>query len=69
MEIQEVEGLPDATFRRLTGVRKRTFIEMMSVLHPAEAHRKVRGGKPNMHRSGSTSAVVVGEFPRSLGTA
>ncbi|WHZ30085.1 MAG: hypothetical protein OJF51_004887 [Nitrospira sp.] len=41
MEIQGVEGLPDATFRRLTGVRKRTFIEMLSVLHTAEAHLRL----------------------------
>lgn len=39
--------MPDATFRRLTGVRKRTFREMVSVLHTAETHRKARDGKPN----------------------
>lgn len=47
MDMQECEAMPDATFRRLTGVRKRTFREMVSVLHTAETHRKARGGKPN----------------------
>ncbi len=47
MEIQGVEGLPDATFRRLTEVRKQAVLEMMSALHTTEARRKARGGKPN----------------------
>ena len=47
MEMQGVAGMPDSTFRRLTGVRKRTFSEMASVLEQAEAVRKARGGKPN----------------------
>lgn len=47
MEIQGVAGMPDRTFRWLTGVRKRTFFEMAAVLEQAEAVRKARGGKPN----------------------
>lgn len=48
MEIQGFEGMPDGMFRRLTGVRKRTFSEMAAVLEQAEAARKARGGKPNI---------------------
>ena len=47
MEIQGFEDMPDATFRRLTGVRKRTFSEMAAVLEKAEVLRKKQGGKPN----------------------
>ena len=47
MEIHGFEGMPDGTFRRLTGVRKRTFSEMSAVLETAEARRKARGNKPN----------------------
>jgi hypothetical protein len=47
MEIQGFEDMPDGTFRRLTGVRKRTFSEMAAVLEKAEAQRKALGEKPN----------------------
>lgn len=47
MEIQGCDGMPEETFRRLTGVRKRTFTEMVAVLESAEATLKKRGGKPN----------------------
>ena len=47
MEMPGWEGMPDATFRRLTGVRKRTFAAMVAVLKHAETERKAQGGKPN----------------------
>ena len=47
MEIRGCEGMPEETFRRLTGVRKRTFAEMAAVLEIAEAALKKQGGKPN----------------------
>lgn len=47
MEIQGCAGMSEATFRRLTGVRKRTFRKMVSILEQAEAECKKRGGKPN----------------------
>lgn len=47
MEIQGWAGMPEETFRRLIGVRKRTFREMVAVLAQAEAERKKQGGKPN----------------------
>jgi hypothetical protein len=67
MELQEVEGMPNATFRRLTGVRKRTFLEMVSVLHTAEAHRKAQGGKPN-HLTVATRLVMTLEYWREYRT-
>lgn len=47
MKIQGFEDMPDGTFRRLTGVRKRTFSEMAAVLEKAEVWHKKQGGKPN----------------------
>ncbi len=63
MELQGFEGMPDATFRRLTGIRKRTFREMVSVLQHAEAHRKARGGKPN-HLAVSVRLLMTLEYWR-----
>jgi len=40
MEIQDGAGVPEETFRRLTGVKKRTFAEMVTVLELAEAALK-----------------------------
>lgn len=34
----------DAVFRRLTGVKKATFLEMQSVLEAAEERKKAHGG-------------------------
>lgn len=34
-------------FRRLTGVKKETFEEIVKVLHQLRADKKVRGGRPN----------------------
>lgn len=67
MELQGVEGMPDATFRRLTGIRKRTFLEMVSVLQHAEAYRKARGGKPN-HLAVSVRLLMTLEYWREYRT-
>lgn len=47
MEIQGWARVSEQTFRRLTGVRKRTFAEMVTVLESAETALKRQGGKPN----------------------
>ena len=47
MAIQGCEGMPEETFRRLTGVRKRTFAKMAAVLESAETALRQQGGKPN----------------------
>lgn len=47
MDMQGFKGMSDGRFRRLTGVRKRTFSEMAAVLGKAEARRKAQGGRPN----------------------
>jgi len=67
MDMQECEAMPEATFRRLTGVRKRTVREMVSVLHTAETHRKARGGKPN-HLAVSVRLLMTLEYWREYRT-
>ena len=67
MELQGFEDMPDVTFRRLTGIRKRTFLEMVSVLQHAEAHRKARGGKPN-HLAVSVRLLMTLEYWREYRT-
>ncbi len=67
MELQGFEGMPDAIFRRLTGIQKRTFLEMVSVLQHAETHRKARGGKPN-HRAVSVRLLMTLEYWREYRT-
>jgi hypothetical protein len=47
MEADEIDKLPEASFRRLTGVKKKTYFEMRDVLQAAYMLRKARGGKPN----------------------
>lgn len=40
-------GMRDEVFRRLTGVKKATFKEMLDVLEAAEAKKKAFGGRPS----------------------
>lgn len=40
MELQGCDGMPEETFRRLTGVKKRMFVEMAAVRESIEAARK-----------------------------
>jgi len=39
--------LDDEQFRRLTGVRRETFREMLRILRAAHRRKKARGGAPN----------------------
>jgi len=45
----DIKVLPDANFRRLTGVKKETFSKMLDVLRPIDSGRRSRGGpKPKI---------------------
>lgn len=57
----------DASFQRLTGVRKRTFHDMVSVLHTADVCRKERGGKLN-HLAVATRLRMTLEYWREYRT-
>ena len=40
---KKIENLSDEKFRRLTGVKKRTFNKMLEVLKPADYESKRKG--------------------------
>lgn len=41
------DGMRDSVFRRLTGIKKATFKEMLEVLEAAEVKKKACGGRPS----------------------
>lgn len=41
----QLAGLRDAPFKRLTGVQRTTFAAMVEILTVADASRKARGGR------------------------
>jgi hypothetical protein len=67
MNIEDIVRLPEASFRRLTGVKKHTYIEMCTVLRKAETQQKARGGKPN-YLSIETRALMMLEYWREYRT-
>ena len=44
---RQIRTLPDKDFRRLVGVKKETFVLMVTILKEAERKQKALGGKPN----------------------
>lgn len=46
LDDETFERMRDTVFRRLTGVKKATFLEMQFVLEAAEVQKKARGGRP-----------------------
>jgi len=47
MKYEGLQDLKDEEFRRLTGIKRPTFIKMVGILKEAEVKKKVLGGKPN----------------------
>lgn len=47
MKYATIEDFGDEEFRRLTGVKRSTFQQMIAILIKAEADKKAFGGKPN----------------------
>jgi hypothetical protein len=47
MRYTTIQGLKDDEFRRLTGVKRKTFEGMVVLLSKAKAEQKVRGGRPH----------------------
>ncbi len=47
MKWKSAEGLSLLEFRRLTGVKKPTFIKMIDILQSAHQQKKLLGGRPN----------------------
>jgi hypothetical protein len=47
MKFTKIKHLNNEEFRRLTGIKRKTFDKMIEILNAAEKIKKVRGGKPN----------------------
>lgn len=46
MKYEKIQALPATTFRRITGVKKKTFYTMVAVRHAADAKRLKGIGRP-----------------------
>ena len=47
MKFETSQGLNDEQFRRLTGVKRRVFHKMASILREKHQEKKARGGRKN----------------------
>ena len=47
MKYEQIQGLEEDKFRRLTGVKQTTFDKMISILHAADIKKKAKGGRKN----------------------
>ncbi len=47
MKYEQVSNLKPDDFRRLTGIKKKTFEEMILILQNAAKKKKQKGGRPN----------------------
>lgn len=64
---ERIKGLSSATFKRLTGVRKVVFLEMVTIIKKAENKRKVKGGKPS-HLGAEDKVLMTLEYLREYRT-
>lgn len=47
MKYDQIKGLEEEKFRRLTGVKRNTFEKMLSILKEADLKKKAKGGRKN----------------------
>ena len=47
MRYDKLQKYDDEEFRRLTGIKRQTFIKIVQILQVSEINKKSRGGKPN----------------------
>jgi len=47
MKFTKIKHMNDEEFRRLTGIKRKTYDKMLGILNAAEKLKKVQGGKPN----------------------
>jgi len=48
MRYEKIKGYKEEDFRRLSGIKKTTFHNMLEILKEAEQRKKASGGKPNV---------------------
>lgn len=47
MKYEIIKAYSDAHFRRITGVKRKTFEKMVEILTTAEKIKRIKGGRPN----------------------
>lgn len=47
MKYEQIKGLEEEKFRRLTGVKHTTFLKMVNILKKADLKKKAQGGRKN----------------------
>jgi hypothetical protein len=47
MKLDNLKKASDANFRRITGVKRKTFDTMVKILNEAHIEKKKKGGRPN----------------------
>ena len=47
MKYEQIQGLEEDKFRRLTGVKRTTFDKMINILNDADIKKKAKGGRKN----------------------
>lgn len=48
MKFTKIKNLSNEEFRRLTGIKRKTFDKMIEILNEAEKIKMAQGGKPNI---------------------
>ena len=46
MKFNNMKNLPNEQFRRISGIKKRTFEKMVEIIKDAEKLKKIKGGRP-----------------------
>lgn len=47
MKYKHIENLTEEKFRRLTGIKRSTFLKMIGILYEADKKKKSKGGRKN----------------------
>lgn len=47
MKYNQIQDLPNEQFRRLTGVKRKTFEKMVEILKKEDVGKKIKGGRKN----------------------
>ena len=47
MKFENLQKLSDKQFRRITGVKRKTFDKMIEIVRKADKKKKAKGGRPN----------------------
>lgn len=48
MKFEKISNYPDGNFRRITGVKRKTFEKMVEIIAIADKKKKAKGGRPNV---------------------